>query len=165
MKSQGFKNSDFYQINLTFWVFRSCENGLLNKWVKIEGTISFNQFDKENSIELNKIEEIEAHEEERQDNAPVKRVELHAHTKMSAMDGIADAEQLVLQAAKWGHNAIAITDHVAVQAFPAAQKGQIASKKLYGKEIMPMEDLMKMINTHYPIPWVSMMDEIQKKKN
>lgn len=78
----------------------------------------------------------------REDLADVKRVELHAHTKMSAMDGMNDPGALVRTAAGWGHEAVAITDHGVVQAFPeafhAAQKAGI--KIIYGMEGYLLDD-------------------------
>ncbi len=69
------------------------------------------------------------------DDAEEKRVELHAHTKSSAMDAVVSAEDLVKQAMKYGHKAIAITDHGCVQAFPEAfHTADETIKILYGCE-------------------------------
>ena len=72
----------------------------------------------------------------RQDTAPEKRAELHLHTRMSAMDGLTDLTEAFKTAARWGHKALAITDHGNVQSFPEAAKAAKATgvKALYGVE-------------------------------
>ena len=70
----------------------------------------------------------------RQDNSDIKRVELHAHTKMSTKDAVCDASDLVKLAASFGQPAVAITDHGVVQSFPDACNTQQALKRK-GKDI------------------------------
>ena len=70
----------------------------------------------------------------RTDKAPVKRVELHAHTQMSEMDGLTHTDEFVKRAAAWGHKAVAITDHGVVQSFPDAMHTAEGLKKK-GKDI------------------------------
>lgn len=74
--------------------------------------------------------------EGRQDNCELKRVELHLHTRMSTLDGITDVNQAFETAKRFGHPALAITDHGVVQAFPAAAKAAKKSgvKPLFGVE-------------------------------
>src|SRR5699024_8613135 len=111
--------------------FKLAEEGI---WVKARGRIQTDLYTNELAMMANDIQEIEV--ETRQDHASEneKRVELHAHTTMSQLDAVVSPSALVEQAAKWGHKAIAITDHAAVQGFPEAHN---ASKKhdmkvLYG---------------------------------
>ena len=90
-------------------------------WIKVKGAAVFDTFDKEVSISsLQGIMLIPSVEKKREDNAQVKRVELHCHTKMSDMDGVSECKDLVKRAYAWGMPAIAITDHGNVQAFPDA---------------------------------------------
>lgn len=88
----------------------------------------------EMAIEPKGIMRIE--KEERMDNAEVKRVELHCHTKMSKLDALTPMEDLVKKAIKWGHKALAITDHGVVQAFPFCYDAAEGSdlKLIFGME-------------------------------
>ena len=80
---------------------------------------------------------------QRMDNAAEKRVELHLHTNMSQMDGITETKKYIQRAAKWGHKAIAVTDHGVLQAFPdaaSAVKKTENLKVLYGVEAYFVDD-------------------------
>lgn len=105
-------------------------------WVEIYGDVKFDAFSRQVTIMARTIEPIKT-PNLRQDNSSEKRVELHMHSKMSTMDGISTVEDYINTAARWGHKAVAITDHGNVQAFPEAQhvskKNNI--KMLYGIEM------------------------------
>lgn len=88
-------------------------------FIKTKGPYTYNSYTREYMLNFNQVTQV-AKPPEKQDLAPEKRVELHLHTNMSAQDGMASAEEYIAQAAKWGHKAVAITDHGVVQAFPFA---------------------------------------------
>ena len=84
----------------------------------------------------------------RMDNSDVKRVELHCHTKMSDMDGVTDVKDIIKRAKKWGHKAIAITDHGCVQSFPDANHAldkDDTFKVIYGVEGYLVDDLKEIV--------------------
>ena len=88
--------------------------------VKVRGECRYDAFSRELAITVRDMVPMERIE--REDTAEEKRIELHMHTNKSTMDALAPAEQLIARAAKWGHPAVAITDHGVVQAFPEAFK-------------------------------------------
>ncbi len=118
--------------------------------ILVSGEAAFDKYDKEISIRAYNITVLER--EKRSDDAEVKRVELHCHTNMSAMDGLTPTKELVNTAFKWGHKAIAITDHGVVQAYPDAmnaaekiQKDGGDFKVIYGVEAYLVEDSQRMV--------------------
>ena len=89
--------------------------------VRIKAAAEDDTFDHETSLSrISGIRLIPPFKMTRSDNSEEKYIELHCHTNMSDMDGMTDAKELVKRAYKWGHPAIAITDHGVVQAFPIA---------------------------------------------
>ena len=90
-------------------------------FVKLKGVTMIDRFDNELTIgSIAGIKKIPDFTTSRSDTSVQKRVELHCHTKMSDMDGVSEAKDIVKRAYKWGHPAIAITDHGVVQSFPDA---------------------------------------------
>ena len=86
-------------------------------FLKIKGMATVDKFDRELTIgSVTAIKLISDFTVSRMDYAATKRVELHCHTKMSDMDGVSEVTDIVKRAYKWGHPAIAITDHGVVQA-------------------------------------------------
>ena len=135
---------------------RLCKELKAGNWFKIRGYTKNDQFSKELVLNARDIVKIEKEVSVVKDTAEVKRVELHCHTKMSQMDGLADEEQLVKQAMKWGHKAIAITDHNGVQAFPHVfnlvtshnknlKEGEEPFKAIYGTELTLIDDTVNIV--------------------
>ncbi|MBI5974906.1 PolC-type DNA polymerase III [Staphylococcus sp. H16/1A] len=110
------------------------------QWVRAQGRIEEDTFIRDLVMMMTDIEEIKR--SPKQDKADEKRVEFHLHTSMSQMDGVSHISEYVAQAKKWGHEAIAVTDHNGVQAYPdahvAAEKHGI--KMIYGMEGMLVDD-------------------------
>ncbi|MBQ7953344.1 MAG: PHP domain-containing protein, partial [Clostridia bacterium] len=109
--------------------------------LRVRGQAQNDKYARELLINVNDVNVIDW--KKRTDDAEEKRVELHLHTKMSTMDAMTDAEVLVEQAIKWGHKAIAITDHGDVQAFPEAYHASNWGKDikvLYGVECYLVND-------------------------
>mgnify|MGYP004648225013 CR=1 FL=1 len=114
-------------------------------YIKLKGRVEYDDYMKEYVIFAKDINSAE--KEVRTDNSTEKRVELHMHTKMSAMDGMTDVKTLVSTAAKWGHRAVAVTDHGNVQAFPDAAKAakSCGIKVIYGVECYLLSDELQIV--------------------
>ncbi len=132
----------------------------VNSWLLIRGNVQFDTYNNELTLIANEINLY--FEEERLDDAENKRIELHAHTTMSTMDGIVSAKDLIKQAAKWGHSAIAITDHGVAQAFPEAYETGINNniKVIYGLEAFVYEDQIPIIYKQENIQQDFLLDEL-----
>lgn len=122
------------------------------KAVCIRGLAQYDSFEREVTVKLDDMKVAKT--SQKQDKADQKRVELHAHTVMSAMDSVAKTSELIGLAASCGHKAIAITDHGVVQAYPdafaAGEKHGI--KIIYGMEGYLMGESAKLVYDEKPMP-------------
>ncbi len=102
--------------------------------LRVRGAVQYDTYAKELVLQVTDLHSFAA--VVRRDDAPEKRVELHAHTQMSALDGVVPAADLVLRAKEFGHAAVAITDHGVAQAYPDAYAAgkKHGIKILYGVE-------------------------------
>ncbi len=120
-------------------LFQHVKKGM---WLKVRGSVQNDTFVRDLVMIGNDINEVKP--VERKDTTPEneKRVELHLHTPMSQMDAVTPVGALIAQAKRWGHKAIAVTDHAVVQSFPeaygAGKKNDI--KILYGVEVNLVDD-------------------------
>ena len=117
----------------------------------VNGRYEYDEFAKANLLRPRSVSVVARYQ--RQDLSAEKRVELHMHTKMSSMDAVAEAKDLVKRAANWGHKAVAITDHGVVQAFPDVMNAADDLKKtgkdikiLYGMEAYYVNDMVPAVD-------------------
>ncbi|MDE6998991.1 MAG: PolC-type DNA polymerase III [Lachnospiraceae bacterium] len=118
-------------------------------FLKLKGVTVNDTFDRELTIgSVVGVMKIPDFTTARMDNSARKRVELHCHTKMSDMDGVSDVKDIIKRAKKWGHRALAITDHGCVQAFPDANHALDHGddfKVIYGVEGYLVDDLKEIV--------------------
>ena len=124
--------------------------------VRVRGNCRLDNYVHELSIDVRDMQQLPIIT--RKDTATEKRIELHMHSNMSMMDATCEAGALIAQAAKWGHEAVAITDHGCAQAFPSAFS---AAKKNNIKLIPGMEGyLCDIIPIVKDADQTSLLDEI-----
>lgn len=166
------RNCNWYRIEFlvtdytsTYKVKQYGDQSLLNKMepldvgvcVLIRGTIVMDQWEKDYIIKPSDISILDKYI--KTDTADTKRIELHAHSNMSAMDGLSPVSKLIRRAYEWGHKAIAITDHGVVQAFPEAmntvneiRKSGGEFKVIYGVEAYFANDLIPAVRGKSDMP-------------
>ena len=117
-------------------------------FIKMKAVAMMDQFEHDIALgSVSGIKTIPDFTEKRMDHSPVKRVELHCHTTMSDMDGVTNVKKLLKTAMGWGHQAMAITDHGVVQAFPDANHCVEGKdfKVIYGMEGYLVDDIKNIV--------------------
>ena len=113
--------------------------------IAVRGDVKVDKFDGEIYLQYADVQKVK--QIKREDNAPEKRIELHLHTCQSAMDATAKPEEVVETAHRWGHEAVAITDHGNLQAFPTAmlKAEKLGMKVIYGVEAYFVDDTARAV--------------------
>ncbi|MEG2564162.1 MAG: PolC-type DNA polymerase III [Bacilli bacterium] len=134
---------------------RLCKVLKTGTWVMIRGYTKNDTYAKEIVLNARDIIKLDKDDTNLQDTSEIKRVELHTHSLNSQMDGLVSAKALVKQAIKWGHKAIAITDHQGAQSFPDVyhevrdyNKGKEECDKfkaIYGTELIMIDDSVDIV--------------------
>ena len=135
---------------------RLCKEFKTGNWYKIRGGVKYDNFAKELVLTPRDILKIDSKDQVIKDTSEIKRVELHCHTKMSQMDGVADETDVVKTAMNFGMKAVAITDHNGVQGFPHVfnmvtgynkklEEGKEPFKAIYGTELTMIDDAVDIV--------------------
>ncbi|MDL2212266.1 PolC-type DNA polymerase III, partial [Erysipelotrichaceae bacterium OttesenSCG-928-M19] len=121
-----------------------------DQWIRALGDVRFDTYAQEHVLFLKSIQIIKTKQVDKYDMSIDKRVELHLHTNMSVMDGISPIEDYIKQASKYGHTALAVTDHNNVQSFPDAYHSAIKEeiKLIYGMESNLIDDEIKIVENN-----------------
>ncbi len=136
-------SDEFDSVYVKKFVKDKPEKDFLNKTkvgmhIKVAGAAVYDKFMNEVSITAISIQRTKfpVIKDTRRDLEKEKRIELHLHTKMSTLDGISSITDYVETAKKWGHKAIALTDHSNVQSFPDLHRAtkDKSIKPIYGAE-------------------------------
>ncbi len=128
----------------------------MGNFYQVRGNVKMDSYSKELTLQIRDMNTISKKIESRFDDALNKRVELHVHTKMSQMDGLCNAGEIVKLAHKWGHKAIAITDHNSLQSFPEVyhtvcglnkgiEKEEDKFRAIYGVELNMVDDVVNIV--------------------
>ena len=88
--------------------------------IRVCGNVKPDRYEHDEIVMFNPYGICAVQKKSRMDTATLKRVELHCHTKMSRLDAVTPIKELMNTVKKWGHSALALTDHGVVQAFPFA---------------------------------------------
>ncbi len=126
------------------------ENIKKGDYISVQGDVNYDNFSRMKSMMFRSLKKLK--KTVKMDQAKEKRVELHMHTKMSAMDATSDVRDIVERAKLWGHEAVAITDHGVVQAFPEAMyaSADTGVKVIYGLEGYLVDDDRGIISNYKP---------------
>lgn len=114
--------------------------------VRVSGVVFYDSYRKEHLVRVSRISKVAL--KKRIDLSTEKRIELHLHTKMSAMDSVVDVDELIKTLKSWGHEAVAVTDHGVTQAFPELYEKAKANgiKPIFGMEGYLIDDISSPIN-------------------
>ncbi len=132
-------------------------------WVRIEGSIKYDDYAKDLVMNARNIISIPSKDTVLKDEMPVKRVELHSHTMMSQMDGVLDVKTYLDTLHNMGYKSVAITDHNGAQSFPDAfhkerafnkgiEKDEDKFKVIYGTELVMIEDSVDIVKRPVDMP-------------